>query len=124
MSRYFILVLLNLPLIIAGMISAVVAYKMKRTSRRRFILRMVLWTSILIGLVFAEPIYKFLFSNNLTATEPLSLFDVMQITGIIFTFFFASQAYGRVDLLERKVQDLHQELSIRLAAENSRPSKK
>ena len=115
MSRYLILIILNVPLIVAGMLSAVVAYKMKLTSRRRFILRLSLWLSILVGLTFAEPIYKFLFSNNLTATEPLSLFDVMQITGIISTFFIASQAYGRVDLLERKIQDLHQELSIRLA---------
>jgi hypothetical protein len=114
-SRYLILVILNTPLVIAGIINAVVSYKLKHTSRRRFMLRLTLWLAIFIGLLFVEPIYSFLFSNNLTHTEPLSLFDVMQITGIIFTLFIANKAYGKVDLLERRIQDLHQELSIQLS---------
>jgi hypothetical protein len=76
---------------------------------------MAFWLSILGGLIFAESIYGFLFSNNLTQTEPLSLFDVIQITGIIVTLFIANQAHTKADLLERRIQDLHQELSIRLA---------
>ena len=109
------LVLLNAPLIIAGMVNAVVSYKLKHSSRRRLIFRLSIWIIILLGLIFMRPIYDFLFSHQLTQTEPLSLFDVMQITGIIFTFFIANQAYARADLLERRVQDLHQELSIRLS---------
>lgn len=75
----------------------------------------MLWLGILLGLIFAEPIYIYLFSNNLTQTEPLSLFDVMQITGIIGVLFIASSAYNKVSTLEKKVQDLHQELSIRIS---------
>lgn len=71
-----------------------------------------------MGLIFIEPIYAFLFSHNLTQTEPLSLFDVIQITAIIFTFLIANQAYIRADLLERRVRDLHQELAIRLSKKN------
>lgn len=115
MSRYLVLVLLNIPLIAAGILSAIVAFKMRRIGKRRFILRTGLWTIILLGLVFAEPIYSFLFSNNLTQTEPLSLFDVIQITGIVFVFFIVSQAYAKVYQLEHKIQELHQELSIRLS---------
>jgi hypothetical protein len=115
MSRYMILVILNFPLIMAGFLSALVGYKMGLVGKRRFILRAILWLGILFGLVFAEPIYRFLFSNNLTATEPLSLFDVVQITGIVFTLFIASQAYARVDLLERRMQELHRELSIKFS---------
>ncbi len=115
MSRYLILVLLNAPFVIAGAMKAVVAYKLKRIGRRRLIARLALWISILLGLLFAEPIYNFLFSQHLTQTEPLSLFDVIQITGIIITLFIANQAYVKVDSLERRVQDLHQELSIRLS---------
>lgn len=115
MSRYLILIILNAPLIIAAMINTLVGYKLKRVSRRRFIFGMAFWLVLLVGLICVEPIYSFLFSNNLTETEPLSLFDVMQITGIIFTLFIANKAYGKVDLLERRVQDLHQELSIELS---------
>ena len=115
MSRYTILVLLNTPLILAGILNAVTANKLKRISKRRLLFRVTLWVGILVSLAFAESIYRFLFSNHLTQTEPLSLFDVIQITGIVFTFFIANQAYTKVDLLERRIQDLHQELSIRMS---------
>lgn len=97
------------------MTNALVAYKMGRTSRRRFIFRSLFWLLILAGLIFAEPIYKYLFSNNLTETEPLSLFDVIEITGIIVAMFVANQAYSRVDRLEHRVHTLQQEISITLS---------
>lgn len=115
MSRYLVLIILNTPLIIAGALNAIVSYKLNRSSKRRLIFRLTVWLVIFLGLVFMQSIYDFLFSHQLTQTEPLSLFDVMQITGIIFVFFIANQAYTRSDLLERRIQDLHQELSIRLS---------
>ncbi len=121
MSRYLILILLNLPLILAGVLNAIVSYKLRRTSKRRLVLRLILWLGILAGLLFTEPLYAFLFSNNLTHTEPLSLFDVIQITGIVFTFLIVNQAYIKADLMERRVQELHQELSIVLS--KSKPGK-
>lgn len=107
--------LLNAPLVAAAMVNTIVGYKLKRMTRRRFIVGLSFWVVLLVGLICVKPIYAFLFSNNLTQTEPLSLFDVIQITGIIFTLFIANKAYGKVDVLERRVQDLHQELSIRLS---------
>ncbi len=120
MSRYLLLVLLNTPLIILGITNAVVAYKLDRTSRRRFIFRLVLWLGIFAGLVFAEPIYTFLFNKGLTQTEPLSLFDVIQITAIILVLFLANLANSRVAILEKQVRDLHQELSIRLSEKQNK----
>lgn len=119
MSRYLLLVILNTPLIVAGMVNAVVSFKLGRSGRRRLIFRLVLWGLIFLGLLFTKSIYDFLFSNHLTETEPLSLFDVIQITGIILVFLIANQAYNRVDLLERRIQDLHQELSIRLSKDKN-----
>lgn len=124
MSRYMILIILNAPLVVVGLLNSVAAYKLKRSSRRRFIFRLLFWVLILAALVLVEPAYNFLFSNNLTQTEPLSLFDVIQITGIVFVFLIANQAYTRVDVLERKVQDLHQELSIRLSTNHKKNSSK
>lgn len=116
MSRYVILVVLNLPLIFAGILSAVVSYRMKHIGRNRFLFRAFIWILILCGLIFAEPIYAYLFSNKLTETEPLSLFDVIQITGIILTLFIANRAYIKSEAAESRIQDLHQELSIRLSS--------
>ncbi|OGL34613.1 hypothetical protein A3F65_00755 [Candidatus Saccharibacteria bacterium RIFCSPHIGHO2_12_FULL_47_16b] len=123
MSRYLLLVILNTPLIIAAMMNTVVGYKLGHMGRRRFFFGLSFWLLIFAALVFVKPIYSYLFSNNLTQTEPLSLFDVMQITGIIFTLFIANRAYGKVDVLERKVQDLHQELSIKLSEKNNKKTR-
>ncbi len=115
MSRYLFLIIINIPFITAGLLNATVSYKLGHTNRRRFIFRVSLWMAILLGLILAEPLYNFLFSNNLTATEALSLFDVIQITGLIITFFIASQAYSRIHFLEGRLQDLNQRLSILLS---------
>lgn len=115
MSRYLLLFLLNLPLILAGILSALTQYKMKRSSRRRFIVLIILWLTILIGLALADPLYNWLFSNNLTVSEPLSLFDVVQITAIVILFYAVNHTRARLETMEKRFQDLHQELSIKLS---------
>lgn len=85
------------------------------------IFKIAFWVSVFVGLAFAESIYNFLYTKGLTQTEPLSLFDVIQITGVIYVFFLVNRLYVKVDVLERRVQDLHQELSIRLS--NGTPKK-
>ena len=124
MSRYVLLIILNTPLIIIGILNTTVSYKIKKIGKRRIIFILVLWIGIFAGLLFAEPIYNYLFTNNLTQTEPLSLFDVIQITAIISILFIANQANLRASILEKQVRDLHQELSIRLSIEDSKSKKK
>ncbi|MGH7142178.1 MAG: hypothetical protein ACREF5_01745 [Candidatus Saccharimonadales bacterium] len=124
MSRYLILVILNTPLVLAALLSAVVDYKMGRFSRKIFTRHVIFWLVIFTGLACAQPIYDFLFSNKLTQTEPLSLFDVIEITGIIVILYMESRSRIKLDTLEHRVQDLHQELSIRLSGTGtSRPKK-
>lgn len=116
MSRYLLLFLLNLPFVLAGVLSAITTYKVNRTPKKRFVTQIIIWTLLLIGLITAEPFYNWLFSNNLTQTEPLSLFDVAQITAIIVVFYIANRSRLRIDALEKRVYDLHQELSIKLSS--------
>ena len=115
MSRYLILVLVNLPLIILAISGVVVDYKMGKISRKRFLFQASIWITILLALISTKFIYEFLFNNHLTQTEPLSLFDVIQITGIIIILFVANRSRIKLEALERRVQDLHQELSIKLS---------
>lgn len=119
MSRYLILVILNTPLILVAIINAIVSYNLKHLSLRRLIFKVTFWVTVFTGLVFAESIYNYLYAEGLTQTEPLSLFDVLQITGVIFVFFLVNRLYIKVDVLERRVQDLHQELSIWLSETKS-----
>jgi hypothetical protein len=71
-----------------------------------------------MGLIFTEPIYTWLYSEGLTQTEALSLFDVILITASLYIFFLLNKLYVKVDVLEKRVQDLHQELSIKLSRNN------
>lgn len=115
MSRYLLLLLLNLPFIIAAILGIVTQYKLGKASKKRLFFQVFMWLLILTGLVFVQPIYDWLFSNNLTQTEPLSLFDVVQITAIVIVFYIANRTRTKVETLERRVRDLHQELSIYLS---------
>lgn len=115
MSRYTLLLLLNLPFILAAILGAITKYKLGKSSRRRMVAQLIIWLTVLVGVILAEPIYNYLFTNNLTATEPLSLFDVIQITSIVIVFYIANGTRSKTEALERRLQDLHQELSIRLS---------
>lgn len=113
MSRYLLLFLLNLPFILAAIISAITQYKLGKGSRRRLAVQITLWFFILVGLAIAQPLYEWLYSHDLTQTEPLSLFDVIQITAIVVTFYIANRTRIKLEGIEHRMQDLHQELSIR-----------
>ena len=115
MSRYLLLFLLNLPFALAGILGAVTQYKLGRTSRQRLVVQVVFWSLVIAALALAEPIYQWLFNNNLTQTEPLSLFDVVLFTGLVITFYLANRTRVHQEQLERRVRDLHQELSILLS---------
>lgn len=115
MSRYLLLVLINLPVILAGIISITVKFKTKKISKTRFIMRTILWIFILALLCLAYPIYTFLVGRDLTVSEPLSLFDVLQLTGIIYLLAICFSLQSRIEKQERRLQDLHQELSIKLS---------
>lgn len=99
----------------AGLLSALTQYKLRKSSKRRFVAQTILWLTILLGLITAQPLYEWLYSNELTQTEPLSLFDVIQITAIVIIFYIANRTRVKLEAMERRVQDLHQELSIRLS---------
>lgn len=115
MSRYLLLLLFNLPFILAGLLTALTQYKLGKSTRRRAIVQMALWLIILIGLAIVEPLYQFLYKNDLTRTEPLSLFDVIQITAIVVLLYVANRTRIKLDATERRLNDLHQELSIVLS---------
>lgn len=116
MSRYLLLLILTLPFILMSILSAITKYKLGRSTKKRLITQIILWVLVFIGLASAESIYNWLFQHNLTQTEPLSLFDVIQITAIVIIFYIANRSRSKIEILEKRVQDLHQELSIKLSS--------
>lgn len=118
MSRYLILLILNLPLILTAIFGAFVSYKLRRLSLRRFLSVLLFWLIILVGLAASESIYQWLFSRDLTRTEPLSLFDVVQITMIIGLLYVVGRSRVRLDVLEDKVGRMNSEVSIELSGKS------
>lgn len=114
-SRYFILLILTLPFIIAGALTALTQYKLRHITRKRFIVQMTLWILIFLGLALAKTIYEALSSHGLTDTDSLSLFDVVQITAIVILFYIANRTRLKVESIEGRLERLHQELSIELS---------
>lgn len=115
MSRYLLLFIINLPFIFMAILGAVTQYKLHRSTRQKMIARVSLWLIVAVALALTQPIYDWLFSHRLTQTEPLSLFDVVEITGIVLVFYIANRTRAKVETIERRLQDLHQELSIRMS---------
>lgn len=115
MSRYLILIILNLPFILLAFLGAVTQYKLKHITKKRLIFQIIIWLFVLASLLSVESIYTWLFTHNMTQTEPLSLFDVIQITAIVVVFYIANRSRTRLETLEKRLQDLHRELSIKLS---------
>ncbi|MGD8373721.1 MAG: DUF2304 family protein [Candidatus Woesebacteria bacterium] len=115
MGKYTLLMLLNVPLVIYGMLKAISAYKKGSIKTIGFITRLGFWVTILIGLVFVQEIYEFLIRKNLTDSTPLSIVDVVLVTGISFCLFLILRLYTKVDNQERRFVELHEKVSIELS---------
>lgn len=112
MDKYTLLILLNLPFVVFGFVKSFAMYKKGLVQRIGLMLRLFFWSIILFGLLFARNVYEFLFSRNLTDTTPLSIADVILVTGVIFSLFLCMRLYAKNELLEQRVTELHEKLSI------------
>lgn len=111
-NKYALLVLINLPLLLIGVISAITNYKTGRISKQRCVIQVAFWLSVAVGLVFVEPLYNALVSRHLTESAPLSIFDVLLLTAVLFCLFLIKQANEKMALLSKKIARIHESLVI------------
>jgi uncharacterized membrane protein YciS (DUF1049 family) len=112
MSKYTLLIISTTPIIIMGMMSIIIAYKLKRIGKRKLVGRFGLWLLAFWGIIFLQPIYNYLIQQGLTDSDPLSLFDVVLITAILLLLLFTTKAHGKISHLEDRLNRLHRQLSI------------
>lgn len=112
MDKYTLLTVLNVPFVTFGYLRAFLMFHEGKLGRWGLGTRLLFWSLILFGLLFAEKIYNSLAQNNLTDSSPLSIPDVVLVTGVIFCMFLCMRLYTKVDNLERRLSDLHEKLSI------------
>lgn len=113
--RYILLILLNLPIIFLALLNVVTQYKMGRTPRKRFGRQLLLWVIILTILVSSFPMYNLVTNRPLLDSTDLSAFDIVEITVIIFLIYTSNNQRRKLEQTERRLNDLHQELSINLS---------
>ena len=112
---YLILVLRNLPIILVALVNIVTQYKLKKVSAGRFRHQLILWIVIMVVLIGSFPLYNMANGKAAFDSEELSLFDIVQTTAIIFLFYIVNNQRQRNDQIERRLRELHQELSIKLS---------
>lgn len=113
--RYVILLLLNVPIISIALLNLVTKFKLRKISKKRFRVQMLLWAILLIVLIFSFPAYNYLTGKPPLDSHELSLFDIVQTTAIIFLIYVINNMRQKAEWNERTIRDLHQELSIRLS---------
>lgn len=113
--RYIILVLLNTPIILLAFLNILTRYKMDKMSKQRFRRQLFLWAFILIVLVCSFPFYNRLHNRPLLDSTDLSTFDIVQTTVIIGLVYILNNIRQKTEETERRLRDLHQELSIKLS---------
>lgn len=124
MSRYLLLVLFNIPIILLACTGIITRYKMRKITKKRATGQVVMWLTLLVALALASPVYSFLFDRNLTDTESLSLFDVVQLTLIVFLLYTVNKLTIKHDKNEQRLDSLHKQLSITLSKIDTEPKKK
>lgn len=113
--RYVLLVLLNIPIILFAFINLITQYKLHKIEKNRFQRQLAAWTVILLVLICSFPIYNVSMGRPLLESNALDLFDIVQTTAIIYLLYFINHQHRKIELADRLVRDLHQELSIKLS---------
>jgi hypothetical protein len=114
MSKYLLLVLINLPIVLIGVARAITRYKTKpaRISRDKCVLEVVFWLAIGVALSFVEPIYNTLIQHNLTDSPPMSLFDVVVLTLFVFCLLMIVEVNEELTAQKKTISRLHEKLAI------------
>lgn len=121
MSKYLLLMLINTPLVLTGVIRSITRYKTPpKISKSKCITEVVFWLGVGVALLFAEPLYNTLLSHNLTDSAPMSLFDVAMLTLILFCVLLIVETNEDLTSLKRTVARLHEKLAIVEAEERKR----
>lgn len=118
--RYFALVLLNVPIILLALVNIITQYKLHKITVTRLRHQVVMWLVVMAVLLSCFPLYNISIGHSPFDSSELSLFDIVQTTAIVLLFYIVNTQRQRIDQNERRVRDLHQELSIKLSGHDKK----
>jgi hypothetical protein len=125
MSKYLLLILINAPIVLLGVVRAITRYKTKpaRISKNKAVYEVLFWLSIGVALSFAQPIYNAAIRYNLTDSTPMSLFDVAVLTLFVFALLLIVEVNEELTSLRKTVSRLHEKLAIMDATDHEKKPK-
>lgn len=113
MNKYIFLTVLNIPLILYGIIDAIVDYKASKSiSKHRCIGLIVFWLLIGLAIIMVEPLYNSLIRANLTDSPPLSIFDAVLLTSLVFCILLIVKINVRLSAVNNKLSRVHERVAI------------
>lgn len=113
--RYIVLILINIPVIFLALLSLTTKYKMGKIDSNRYRWQIVFWLALFILLASSFPIYNILTGRPALESSTLSFFDIVQTTAVIVLLYIVNTQRQKSEQIERRLRDLHQELSIQLS---------
>ena len=124
MSKYLLLVLVNAPIVLIGIVRAITRYKTKpaRISKSKCVIEVIFWLSIWVALSLIEPLYNTLIRHNLTDSPPMSIFDVVLLTLLIFCLLLIVETNEELTALKKMTSRMHEQMAITEAGKKKRSS--
>lgn len=112
-TKYNILIILCLPILILFLIRIYDNYKRRKISSRGLVLLFIFWLILTLGILFNQQFFEYLEKSNLIDSTPLSLYDVIQITAIIFLIYIVFRQSFRIENLQNKLSKLNEEIALK-----------
>jgi len=113
LTKYNILIILCLPILLLFLIRIYDNFKRKKISVRGLIILLIFWTILTLGIILNQQIFNYLEKSNLISSTPLSLYDTVQITAIILLIYLVFRLTFRIEDLQNKLSKLNQEIALR-----------
>ena len=111
-TKYNILIALCLPILILFLIRIYDSFKRKKLSKRGAIILFLFWSFLTLGIIFNKQFFVYLENSRLIESTPLSLYDTVQITAIIFLIYIIFRQNFKLEELRDKITKLNQELAL------------
>jgi hypothetical protein len=112
-NKYNVLIYLTAPVLILFFFRIIDNYKRRRISFKSTAILLLFWLILTTGLIFNKYLFDFIRSSKLSDSTPLSLYDVVQISLIIFLIYIAFRHSFKIEELKNKITKLNQEIALR-----------
>lgn len=111
-AKYTLLIIAVAILFLIAFIRTTADYKTKKISKNKYIINMIMWLFIALAISFVHPMYDWLRMNGLTDSAPMSIFDTVLLTIVVFQFYILVRQSQSISDISNRVTKIHEMASI------------